>query len=259
MGMNDQMERNIKDVITEYPEVGNILDDAGVACVSCGVGTCKLGDIIGIHNLSAEQEEEILTKIAAIIFPGQKVKIPRTSEEGKSAGELAYSAPIKGLVDEHGYIKKLLKMMPKVVEQLDISSDADKTLVKQIVNFIRQYADKYHHAKEEDILFEYFDKDLDILQVMYADHDTARGHVKAVLAGLRTGDEQAVKTRLLAYMELLKEHIKKEDEVLYPWLDKNLSESQLKELAARFKQVDRDMEPLAEKHRNFLQRLESTN
>jgi len=35
------------------------------------------------------------------------------------------------------------------------------------VDFIRSYADKYHHAREEEILFKYFDEDMAILKVMH--------------------------------------------------------------------------------------------
>ncbi|MEI6807958.1 MAG: hypothetical protein WCN95_04490, partial [bacterium] len=43
---------------------------------------------------------------------------------------------------------------------------------------------------------------------------------------------------LSAYRELLTEHIKKEDEILYPWLDRQLSDSQIGRLYSAFSEVD---------------------
>ncbi len=55
-------------------------------------------------------------------------------------------------------IKRLLALIPQIVTKFDISSSKDKNLVRNCADFIRSYADKYHHAKEEDILFKYFDE-----------------------------------------------------------------------------------------------------
>ncbi len=120
---------------------------------------------------------------------------------------------------------------------LDVKTGNGKNLVRNCVYFIRNYADRYHHAKEEEILFKYFDEDLDILKVMYDDHGNARAHVRAVLDGLEHEDGEAVSRQLDAYRGLLTEHIKKEDEILYPWMDRNLSDRQIGEMFARFNEA----------------------
>lgn len=253
--LNRQLERNIKEIIDEFPPIGAVLEEAGVDCVSCTVGTCKLKDIIEIHNLSAEQEQALMSQIAGIIFPGEDVEIQKIDREVIAASEIKYSPPIKGLVEEHALIKELLSMMPSIIKKLDINSIADRGLVKEVVNFIRQYADKYHHAKEEEILFKYFDENLDILQVMYEDHNRARNHVKNILAGLREKNADTVKENLNQYMELLTEHIKKENEILYPWLDKNLTGQQVDEIDSKFKESNRNLKDTAEKNKNFIEGL----
>jgi hemerythrin-like domain-containing protein len=106
------------------------------------------------------------------------------------------------------------------------------------VDFIRFYADKHHHAKEEQILFGYFDENSDILKAMHQDHEKARGHVKAVLEAMEKRDKDAIVEHLSAYRELLIEHIRKEDEILYPWMDKNLSVTQVGELFSAFAEAD---------------------
>jgi hemerythrin-like domain-containing protein len=121
---------------------------------------------------------------------------------------------------------------------------------------IRSYADRFHHAKEEDILFKYFDTESAILKAMLEDHTRARGHVKEVLAALERNDQAAVSEGLQAYRELLIEHIRKEDEILYPWMDSELSESQVADLFARFKAADKEIDVSPQKYIDLIARLE---
>ena len=73
--MQKYLNTGIKYVIKEFPQVGELLNQKGIGCVTCSVGTCLLKDIIGVHNLSREQEAEILARIEKAIFPERDVKI----------------------------------------------------------------------------------------------------------------------------------------------------------------------------------------
>ncbi|MCP4400647.1 MAG: hypothetical protein GY801_25520, partial [bacterium] len=117
--------------------------------------------------------------------------------------------------------------------------------------------DKYHHAKEEDILFKYFDENLDIIQIMYEDHTSARNHVKAIVEGVEKKDGASVKEHLAAYHELLPEHIKREDEILYTWMDRNFSTTQVGELFSKFMQVDNAEPGVQEKYEAYVEQVES--
>ena len=113
-----------------------------------------------------------------------------------------------------------------------------------------------HHAKEEDILLKYFDENLDIIKTIYEDHENARAHVKAMLEGLDKKDKGAVSEHLNAYQELLTEHIKKEDEILYPWMDRNLSITQVGELFSRFNGKDEELNDTPEIYEGLINKLE---
>ena len=237
--MEEYLNTPIKEVVAKFPGVGSVLEEYNIGCVSCNVGSCLLKDIVEIHNLSDEDEGKLLTKIAGVIYPDRKVKIPKLERKKKTKpGEIKYSPPIKRLVDEHFLIKRLVALIPRIIVSLDVETKEGRQVVKKVTDFIRFYADKYHHAKEEEILFKYFDENLDILKVMRQDHEKARAHVRAILETLDRKDKQAISTRLNAYYELLNEHIKKEDEILYPWIDRNLSTSQVGEVFSKFNEVE---------------------
>lgn len=255
--MEHILNRQIKGLIDDYPQVGPILDQYGIGCVPCSVGTCLLKDIVDIHNLDPETEQKMMTRIARIVFPDREVRIPPREKKTVTTKQ-AYSPPVRKLVEEHTWIKRWAALIPSVTERADVSADAGRALVLAGVDFIRSYADKYHHAKEEEILFKYFDPDLDIVKVMLADHETARAHVRAIVEGVEGRDNAAVREHLLAYGELLKEHIKKEDEILYPWMDRQLTDSQIGRLFSQFREADERFGDEPREMENWIETLEKT-
>ena len=249
--------KGIKEIIDQYPDVEKVLDNYGIGCGPCSVGICQLKDIVDIHNLPQAQEQELMQKIAGIVYPGQDVKIPSAEKKKPAAdGDIKFSPPMQRLVDEHVLIKRWIALIPRVVDNLNLESDAGRQVILDGIDLIRSYADRYHHAKEEDILFKFFDQDSEILKVMYEDHTTGRGHVKAMLEALDRRDRQTLAEHLLAYRELLTGHIQKEDEILFPWMDRNLSSAQVDELIARFNEVDQKMGFSPDKYLKFIKKLE---
>ncbi len=237
--MEKYLNTPIKELITKFPKVGKILEEYDIGCVPCNVGSCLLKDIMEIHNLPEEEEQELMTRIAKVIYPDREINIPKIERKQKPrTGEIKYSPPIKRLVDEHVLIKRLVALIPDVIKSLSVDSEQDKQIIRNSVKFIRTYADKYHHAKEEEILFKNFDENLDILKVIREDHENARAHVWAMLEGLDKKDKKEIAEHFNAYHELLTEHIKKEDEILYPWIDRNLSITQVGELFSKFNEAD---------------------
>jgi hemerythrin-like domain-containing protein len=254
------LNSGIKQIIDEHAEVGPILEAYGIGCVPCSVGTCLLKDIVDIHGLSATQEQALMTKIAKAVYPDRDIVIPlRAKTSTENGTDLTYSPPMKKLVDEHTWIKRLLAQVPNLIRTLDLTAEPGRQLVRDVLDFIRNYADRFHHAKEEDILFKYFDEKLDILQVMLTDHESGRSHVRAIAGAVEKQDAATVSEHLAAYRELLTEHIKKENEILYPWMDKEMSDSQIGQMFAAFSDVDVTFGDGPGKHIAFVETLEALN
>jgi hemerythrin-like domain-containing protein len=244
--LEDYLNKGIKDVISEFPAVADILEQYNIGCAPCTEGACLLKDIVDVHNLSPEDEKALMAQIAEVVDSGRPVKAPapvtRKTPPAKPK-DRAYSPPLKRLVDEHVLIKRLVEWIPRIIETLDLESEEGRRLVLRTVDFIRFYADKYHHAKEEQILFKkYFDANSEILKTMCEEHEKARSHVRAVLEAVEKKDKDAVAEHLEAYHELLTEHIRKEDEILYPWIDRNLSVTQVGQLFSEFTEADEKMD-----------------
>ena len=255
--MEEYLNKSIKAIINQFPEVADILNEYNIGCAPCNVGSCLLKDIVEIHNLPAEEEQELMVRIVKVIYPGREVKIPEVKRKREARPkEISYSPPMKRLVNEHVLIKRLIALIPEVIDNLDVVSEEGRQIIIDSVDFIRSYADKYHHAKEEEILFKYFDENLDIIKAIYEDHENARAHVRAMLEDLGKKDKEAVSEHLNAYQELLTEHIKKEDEILYPWMDRSFSITQIGELFSKFNRKDEELSDTPKKYEGFINKLE---
>jgi hemerythrin-like domain-containing protein len=255
--MEEYVNKGIKEIIDEFPEVEDILNDYDIGCGPCNVGICLLKDIVTIHQLPEDQERQLMARIAKAIHPEQDIRIPRAEKKSAAKPEgLKYSPPMKKLVDEHVLIKRWIALIPEVVKNLDVESEEGRRLILDGIDMIRSYADKYHHAKEEDILFKYFDEEADFIKVMHEDHTRGRALVKEMLAALEKRDAKTIAANLMAYRELLTEHIRKEDEILYPWMDNQLSTHQVGELFAQFDEVDRQIDVSPGKYEALINQLE---
>jgi len=92
---------------------------------------------------------------------------------------------------------------------------------------------------------------------MYKDHDIGRGYVRQAVEGAEKNNKTQVKENLLAYRELLTQHIKKEDEILYPWIDRQLSTTQVGEMFRKCNEADASVgDELPKKYEEFIVELE---
>ncbi len=165
--------------------------------------------------------------------------------------------PIKKLVDEHRNILAVLESFDQFAATTVSSDFCDRARLGAYVSFIREYADKYHHAKEEDILFATmaengFSRNEGPIAVMLAEHDEGRKYVKFLLEAsqeprdLSADERRAVANTIRAYTELLRGHIYKEDNILYPMANQHLPSESYRLMALRFDVVEKAREASGE-------------
>ena len=61
--------------------------------------------------------------------------------------------PAGPLMKEHRVIERMIELLRKEAERIAEAREVDPTFIDTAVDFIRTYADRTHHGKEEDILF----------------------------------------------------------------------------------------------------------
>lgn len=150
--------------------------------------------------------------------------------------------PTTILADEHKNILKVIGAVLKRCDEIDSGNDLDEDFFAKVVGFIRNYADKFHHAKEENILFMELNKDgvlehCNPVGQMLHEHDLGRGFVKGVEEGLRNKNKEEIAKNARGYCELLQEHIFKEDNILYPMADEALKEETQESIMEKFAEM----------------------
>jgi hemerythrin-like domain-containing protein len=161
-------------------------------------------------------------------------------------------SPIDSLMKEHRLIEKVLEALEAWTgavlarEQTD-----DKAELGRFVTFIREFADACHHGKEEDILFATliehgFPRQQGPIAVMFAEHQQGRALV-ARLDALATQeqpwsdeDRRALAEATRGYIALLRQHILKEDRILYPMAQARLPGDTMDRVADRFRRFEEE-------------------
>ena len=73
MQLNHQIgDQAIQDVIKEHPQIGEILNRFDIGCVTCSVGICLVKDVVSIHALGDEVEQQIENEINAYLAQNDK-------------------------------------------------------------------------------------------------------------------------------------------------------------------------------------------
>lgn len=172
---------------------------------------------------------------------------------------------IEILMDEHQNILRGLKIAETLALQMDAGKAVDAADVSRLVDFIRQYADEFHHMKEEDILFTWMaekglPRDEGPLHCMLDEHEMGRRTIDSLVKNLHTGlaDVRAAAADLRSFVNLLRQHIFKEDNVLYNMAEQLASEGDDAELVTRFlKKCDAETSRVTEeKYAEVLSELE---
>ncbi len=69
--MEDYMNRQMKELIEEYPALNDLLAEYDIGCGPCTVGICLLKDIVQIHQMGEEKEKELMSRIGEVIVGKQ--------------------------------------------------------------------------------------------------------------------------------------------------------------------------------------------
>jgi hemerythrin-like domain-containing protein len=155
------------------------------------------------------------------------------------------------LKDEHRGVERMLAIVEAAGKRLEAGGDVPADLYLSAVDFFRGFTDGCHHAKEEEKLFPAMEKrgvprEGGPIGVMLAEHEQGRAYVRAIAeaaARYSKGDKSAASALIQngrGYVELLRQHIAKEDRVLFPMADKVLSGAEQAQLFEAFETIERE-------------------
>jgi hemerythrin-like domain-containing protein len=159
---------------------------------------------------------------------------------------------IEVLMAEHRLIEQALGSLETYSMGVRAGAPVERDVVGEYAAFLRGFADNCHHGKEEDILFQRmlergFPRDGGPLAVMYHEHELGRAHVRALTEiAARPGAVAAAEAQLFltsaeSYVPLLRQHILKEDRILYPMALQVLTGPELDVMSIQFEEFEARM------------------
>jgi hemerythrin-like domain-containing protein len=168
------------------------------------------------------------------------------------------------LMIEHRLIEKMIAVTKGQMAVMRNQDRIDPVFIDAAVDFIRTYADKTHHGKEEDILFRDLanknmsSEDKKAMQELVEEHKFARKKVAELVQAKEdylSGRKEALKTAmdaLTTLVEFYPEHIRREDEAFFPDTEKYFTRDELDAMLLEFWEFDKKM--IHEKYKAVVER-----
>jgi hemerythrin-like domain-containing protein len=167
-----------------------------------------------------------------------------------TSGRSQNMQPIKDLKMEHEAVRLTLRILDKICRRIEKSEEiSDLRHIDQLLEFFKVFVDKCHHGKEEELLFPALEnvgvsREGGPIGVLLHEHQQGREFVRsmnATLSHYTQGDRKAaaefVKTAR-SYINLLDQHIDKENGVLFPLAEKHLSAQEQAQLWEGFEMIE---------------------
>lgn len=137
--------------------------------------------------------------------------------------------PVDMLINEHKLILQVVDFISKEIEQIRTNKKVNPDTITAFVDFFRTYADRFHHGKEEGLLFkELSQRQLnDSDQIMMSDLITEHAFARKTVTALDNAKQEFIYGKkdalndilnlLSTLIELYPKHIEKEDKrFFYP-------------------------------------------
>lgn len=140
---------------------------------------------------------------------------------------------------EHIHIKGALRVLEAVAGRMERGEPVPAGDIEGLLEFLSVYADKCHHAKEEDCLFpallaKGMPREGGPIGIMLEEHVTGRDCIRRMREAVAGGDHPAFARAARSYVALLVDHIDKEDDMLFPMADDTLSRDEDLRLSQAF-------------------------
>jgi hemerythrin-like domain-containing protein len=149
------------------------------------------------------------------------------------------TSPTDRLRDEHRLILRALDLLEAAAGRAASTGSVPDAWWPELAGWVASFADRNHHGKEEGALFPAMVKagvpeEGGPVGTMLAEHDEGRALVRAIAVG--GGAERVRAAR--EFVALLRAHIAKENDVLFPLADAVLEEPDLAAIGREFDDVE---------------------
>jgi len=171
------------------------------------------------------------------------------------------------LMIEHRLIERMIRQIQKVLKEIDATNEVDPLFIDIAVDFIRMYADRTHHGKEEDILFRDLEKkDLSpnhskIMEELVEEHVMARIMVGKLVDAKNQYEKGNVRVLdeiiglMVKLTEFYPKHIEKEDKHFFIPVMKYFTQEEQDAMLEEFWEFDKTL--IHEKYKIVVENLQN--
>ncbi len=153
------------------------------------------------------------------------------------------------LMNEHRLIEHGLTVLEAFAQRLERGEPVLAEKLNTLLDFFRVFADQCHHGKEEGSLFPELEakgipKEGGPIGVMLYEHDEGRNLQRQMREAVSDLSSKANRQKFIAaardYIALLRQHIWKEDNVLFQMAQQVLTEADDERLSEKFEKHERE-------------------
>ena len=146
------------------------------------------------------------------------------------------------LFQDHIIILRALDILERMAANMEKGDPVDPVDIKDVLRFLRVFGDEHHQAKEESVLFPVL---LSVARLQHAplrhmlfEHDQERSLIEGLEDALKTKKGPDFLHYASRLSELLRNHIDKENNILFDIVEKALSKEQHDQVAVEFEKFD---------------------
>lgn len=151
------------------------------------------------------------------------------------------------LIEEHALIRRFLDCPVLALEHIDEGARVAPDVFTKAVRFARDFADRFHHLKEECTLFTQVAQQVQgklaaRCEDLLRQHESGRNHMVAAAKAIdpyahgSVGARARLSEHLGAYVKLLRKHIHTEDYVIFPLISQHLTEADQRAMSRLYRQ-----------------------
>lgn len=168
---------------------------------------------------------------------------------------------VEVMVNEHVYINRMSAVVKAALNEFIRTGTICVDDFRAMHNFIREYADAFHHGKEEVFLFKEMEQNMGedgkvmINDVMLPEHVMGRRFMKNLNLALdkwelaeNAAQYDAIRLEIIAaaggWAFMINEHIYKEDYKVFPFVDRNLDHDKVAKMQQYCDAFDKELHKL---------------
>jgi hemerythrin-like domain-containing protein len=155
------------------------------------------------------------------------------------------------LMEEHRIIERVLSALENQVQRMKTGSPVRTDFFLDAAAFIRKFVDGCHHRKEEESLFTAIvegglSNQTGPIAIILAEHEQGRVFTRALEKAARAvaGGQSAARDDMIlnaqAFVALMRQHIRRENDFLFPLAARMIPPDQQAKLSAEFERIEHE-------------------